>query len=373
LEGDELHPLDFAQRVAGHLGLGSSDTGEEAPAAIEVPGGISDASDTEAAESEVIEDDQGRLRDPETGKFVARPAEAEEDDDDPETVEGEEPETEVDPEAEPEEVDEDDDALVLEIDDPDVASFLAKYDNDPIAALKAATQAQSLIGRQGGELGEVRRELQELKEALASGALTPQAPVDWESEIDNNPAYAAQLAVHHQNVDALTAAIDAWKEVDPFNAGVFLTSLQMEMAQAALEPAQQPAPPADAALDAEVAKVVQKHPDLEKFLPKIGEVAQEQTLLRNALENGATPQERAQALEALYLIARGRDTDTLAKTAATTVKLRTKEAAAPARRDAAVVTTRSQSAAAGAQPTGADAFRQAFRQHMGLPLDLEEE
>lgn len=377
MEGDELHPFEFAQRVAGHLGITTEDTTAgfaDGPAVEVVEDAITDAPDTEPAESEVIEDDQGRLHDPETGKFVARPEKAEEEDD-PEAVAGEEPETEVEPEATPEDVDED--AIVLEIDDPDVAAFLEKYGNDPIAALKAATHLSSLTGRQGGELGEVRRELQELKDALASGALAPPtAPVDWESEIDTNPAYAAQLAVHHGNPDALLAAVDAWKEVDPFNAGVFWTNLQMEFAQAEAQGAiEQPAQPAvaDTALDAEVAKVVQRHPDLEKFLPAIGEVAQENALLRNALENGSTPQERAQALEALYLLARGRDTDTLAQTAARTVKIQTKEAAAQARRDAAVVTTRSQSAAAGAQPTRVDAFRQAFRQHTGLPLDLEEE
>lgn len=74
--------------------------------------------------------------------------------------------------------------------EPDpVQEYVAKYGGDTEAALKAAVEAQSLIGRQGQELGTIRQELQGLKEALAPPVQEQQyVPVDdalvnWANEI----------------------------------------------------------------------------------------------------------------------------------------------------------------------------------------------
>jgi hypothetical protein len=66
-------------------------------------------------------------------------------------------------------------------DDPEVASFLAKYGGDPAKALQAAAQAQSLLGRQGQELGSMREQIAELRgmvTATQQAAPTPQALSD---------------------------------------------------------------------------------------------------------------------------------------------------------------------------------------------------
>lgn len=52
-------------------------------------------------------------------------------------------------------------------DDPEINALLKRYDGDADKALKAAVEAQKLIGRQGNELGQSRKETQELAERLA--------------------------------------------------------------------------------------------------------------------------------------------------------------------------------------------------------------
>lgn len=68
--------------------------------------------------------------------------------------------------------------------DPELSALLERHGGDPVAALRAAQEeaknAQSVIGRQGNELGEARRAQQELAERIArlEGRLeaTPQQP-----------------------------------------------------------------------------------------------------------------------------------------------------------------------------------------------------
>ena len=64
---------------------------------------------------------------------------------------------------------------------PETEEYLAKYDGDLTKALNAAANAQSLIGRQGNELGDVRRELQELRERLDTRAADRAAVPDVHS------------------------------------------------------------------------------------------------------------------------------------------------------------------------------------------------
>lgn len=64
--------------------------------------------------------------------------------------------------------------------DPEVAAFLARYNGDHAAALKAAAGLTSVVGRQGQELGSTREELAELRgrlEQMSASQATPAAPV----------------------------------------------------------------------------------------------------------------------------------------------------------------------------------------------------
>lgn len=368
----EFSPMDLARVVAGHL---EADTSPAEPAE-EVA-----AADTE--ESQAIVDARGNLHDPEDGKFIPKAEE-----------EAEETEEENELEAFEEDVDiedeEEEEALALDVDDPEILAYLAKYNNDPVAALKAATNLQSVLGRQGSENGELKAQIQELR-ALVEQRMTapPLQTVNFAALLDPdseqfNPEQAASIALQQGDANALQAAMQTWTTVGPygeeptaaeaFKAATFwngvqqrfmLETLAQELGKSA--PAAQP----DQELDREVAGVMTRHPDLETYLPQIGALANERPLMRQALESG-TPAERAQALEDLYLLARGRDSDTLTGQAKSQATAETKKAAKKARSEAAVVSATRGTAAAASEPlTGVDRFRSAFASRLGLPEDYD--
>lgn len=72
-------------------------------------------------------------------------------------------------------------------DDPAVASLLAKYDNDPVKALKAAAEAQSLLGRQGQQIGTLSEQLAKQQgqiEALMATATRPAMPALSDEQVE---------------------------------------------------------------------------------------------------------------------------------------------------------------------------------------------
>lgn len=355
-ENTELHPLEFAELVAAKL-HDDDDTPADTPEAGPSDEVVDDAAGAEAPTpdaapepTDVREDDQGRLRGPD-GKFVAK-ADHEAD-----------PDAQPDPEATPEP-----DEWVLEV-DPDVESFLEKYDGDLNKALRGAIEAQKLVGKQGSELGELRKvqsDLEALREEIRNRSaqqVQPQVMPDYGELIQEDPRAAAVMAYENQHYDAMGHALRAWMQEDPVEARLFAMNvkheadmLELRAQQAQRDEASRPDP--EQALGVEVAKVMQRHPDLEQFLPAIGEVSAERPLLRAALENG-TPAQRAEALETLYLIARGRQgADT--SEAVRRVQVRVSDEARQARAEAAVVSASGASAATGDQPTKADEFRSAF-------------
>lgn len=370
-EGD-LHPLDFAAIVAEKIGTAEAE--EDAPAAAEDTVDEQPTPSDEVAESEpapeaaeepapdgTYVDESGRLRGPD-GKFVAKDAAHEEDTD-----------AEPDPAANPEP-----DEWVLDVDE-DVQSFLEKYDGDLNKALRGAIEAQKMVGRQGSELGELRKvqsDLEALKADMerrvaAQPFQQPQvAPPDYREMIEEDPRVAAITAYDNQHWDAMGQALAAWKEEDPAEARLFAMQVKAEadlMAQRIefeqrLEAATpQRDPQAD--FTKAVAEVVKRHPDLEATLPAIQEVSRERPLLRSVLENG-TPEDRAAALEDLYLIAKSRTVVSDTSEAARQVQVRVSDEARQARAAAAVVSASGASAATGDQPTKADQFRGAFTEHL---------
>lgn len=365
VEPESISPHEFAEHVASFLTDAEvdqpdqeTDTATTAPAELE--------GDTTDTEPELVLDAQGNLHDPETGKFVRKAT-----DEEIASVEEGEEEEEVEEERDDEPLA--DGEFELVIDDPDVEAFLAKYDGDLNKALKGAVEASRTLGRQGSELGELRKlqgtveELRGLVEQSANRP-APQPYVDYASLIENDPKQAAQVAMKHGNVDAMMAAVSAWADSDEprdaFEAATFLNNVMRgyEMDQLREEFKANAAPAVQAASsneEQEIAKVLTKHPDLEKFLPAIGQIAQERPFLKQALEAG-TPEQKATALEDLYLLARSRQDPADTSEAIRKIRVRTAEESKKAKADAAVVSASRGSAASGDQPTRVDSFLDAF-------------
>lgn len=141
--------------------------------------------------------------------------------------------------------------------DPEVAALLAKYGGDPLAALKAASAAQGVIGRQGQELGQTREELAEMRGQLAALMATqsqaPAGPVLSQDEIEERAQDRIQLVGYH---DAATEAanvavtqgderayrtiFEQWNLEDPFAAQTHIADFrawQREQAAVASAPA----------------------------------------------------------------------------------------------------------------------------------------
>lgn len=367
--GDESLSLeDFAASVIADLeGTGSADTAE-APAESTDTSSTTDSEDTAEA-PELTEDATGRLHDKE-GKFAEKPKDGDEADEpeDPGAEDGDEPE------------------FVLEVDDEETAAkigeYLEKYDGDVVKALQAATEAQSLIGRKGNEasqsaaeaaaLREELRQTREMQQQILAKMSQPQVPLIpiTQELILEDPATAAQQAVLQDNAAALEATIAVWREENPDAANLFLRNLVLE-AQLGEQRTAAVTPPAASdtdEVDVEVAKVLERHPDLEQHLPAIGKAADANPLLKRALELGNAA-EKAQALEALTVIAKAGSTADTSRDALKRVQIRVKQEADEARRNAAVVSASRSSAASTSQPTKADEFLAAFDKRLGLEVD----
>ncbi len=256
---------------------------------------------------------------------------------------------------------------------------------------RAYAEAERRLGEMRNEVGTSRQEMQALQasveqrlaELTAAVNRPPVIPVTH-AMIEEDPAAAAAQALSNGDYETLVASVEAWKDEEPFEAAVFWANVQNEYRMDQMRrtmadltpPAQAPAPAAatpsvDDEVNAEVAKVLQRKPDLEQFMPQIGAIARERPYLRAALETGS-PQDRAAALEDLYDLAKSRHVAVTSEQAQQEAALEAAQRARQARSEATVISASRSSAAEGATTDGVTAFRQAFRQHTGLP-DLEVE
>lgn len=277
--------------------------------------------------------------------------------------EAEAPAAEAATEEAPAEESADEGEFVLEIDD-DLQSILDKYDGDIGKALRALNESQSMIGRQANEVGELRQQLNEMQQAMQQGfQQVAQQPVfagPYMNNIDENPQGLVGEALERGDMQTLELAIRAWGEEDPFAASAFLIALNQQAAAAAMEYEQPQAvstPQSGPTLEAAMADVVARHPDVEKYLPAVEQVAQEFPTLRDSMRSGA-PQLQAQAFEELLKIAKARSSATDTQAAVKRVVLKTQEEVRKERADAAVVSAQHQSAAT--SRSGLDQFYEAF-------------
>lgn len=362
--GDEISPTDFAASVVADIQRMETEDTAPAPSDAATDTGDTETSDTADA-PDVDRDANGRLHG-EDGKFVAEGEEAEET-------------NEEAPEEEPA-----DDGFVIEVDDEEtadkVSKLLDKYDGDVAKALAAAVDAQSLVGRKaedvaGDQIRALRAELEQVRlgqERTLRAISQPAVPITREL-IEEDPATAAEQAVLQDNPQALEAAVIVWREENPDAAKFFLqkTMLEAQLAERAVAPQStttDTAASADAEVDTEVAKVLERHPDLEQHLPAIGKAAEANPLLKRAMETGS-PAEKAQALEALTVIAKASQGADTSRDAMRRVQVRVKQEADDARRSARVVSASRGSAATASQPTRVDEFLAAFDARLGLKAD----
>lgn len=154
-------------------------------------------------------------------------------------------------------------------DDPAVAAFLARHNGDTDAALRAAVEAQSLIGRQGNELGTLREQQArlegQLQALMAQGQQPQMAPVqltaeDIENMVEEHGGLeTARWAAANGDRSLVDAVVRVWKDVDadPFDALAFRQDYllyEQEQRRAAEAAAQQPpaASPTDAWVQSQV-------------------------------------------------------------------------------------------------------------------------
>jgi len=250
---------------------------------------------------------------------------------------------------------EEEDQLVLELDEAVLELIDTKYGGDIEKALNSLLEAQSLIGKQGNELGELRELRQQFDQLQQSLFLQSQAQgVDWDEVIAEDPEQATRLAAQYQNPQAFEQALEAWAQLEPVKVFTFLQEAQN--AEDAPEPT---------TLEAEIDALKAKHPDLQSRLPDIQKEAEQRPALARLLQD-EDPRVRAEALEDLYHLAGSRTVASDTSKAAKAIILRAKAEADSAKSDASVVSASNTSAAVAAPTNPNEGLQQALRELSGL-------
>jgi hypothetical protein len=143
-----------------------------------------------------------------------------------EDEEGEEEETEDDSE-EGDEEEESVAALAFDTDDPDVLAYLAKYQGDPLKALRAAAELTRAYGRQGTDLAAIRQRAQDLEaqitqaRLLTGGVPLSEEQTQWAegAAASVTPGIYVEQAINAGEFDLARAVCTYWAREDPFNAG----------------------------------------------------------------------------------------------------------------------------------------------------------
>jgi hypothetical protein len=204
--------------------------------------------------------------------------------------------------------------------DPDVNGFLEKYNGNVEEALKAAVNSQSLIGSQGGELGQLRQQLEALQTQVTRQA---EPAIDYDTLLEENPARATMLAWGRGDNYAYQQAVQQWEAVSPGSPAIWAQNLQLQQQLSSLStrfeettaPLKQQAATQGFAnayqeLAVELPELNQLGPDMGKALGALGDTTQRAIL--STLETG-TQESQKEVLRTLYHVAKGLRSDTLAQ------------------------------------------------------------
>jgi hypothetical protein len=241
----------------------------------------------------------------------------------PEEPPAPEPEPTEEPELEPaaEEVPAaDPEALTETPSEPDAEPemFLGKFKT--AEELAAAYQAlESLQGRQSGELGELRRTVDQIREQTAPQPQQYDADAVSDHFAENPAAIlpTIQQAYANGDMNLVWLGVHALSDTDPVGAEVLRSEIAKRAAIAemgeTLAPMQQQA--ATGQMQAGIQRLTGQYPEIHEFVQsdEFSELAAAMPFVRQALTEG-TPEEAVSAIEHVYLIHRGRVSDNLSET-----------------------------------------------------------
>jgi len=301
---------------------------------------------------EVVEEEQSEP-DQEDGEQP----EEEEGQEEEETVEEGEQEGEEEGEAEGEaEVEEDD--VLAQFTDPEIRAYLAKYQNDPERALKAAVNLQRVLGRQGQEKAVLTRRVQELeaeiaeRQAFQTGALLNPEQQQWVGEAaeSGNPSLYVQQAVQAGEFELARAVCAEWARESPYEAlrvaqaidGAEQRSFQQQYQQIEEEPVDH-----GLLLDTLVSNFPEMPIYETQMISTLNNLGPAHPLVQDAQSNDLRT--AAKAIINIYEIARAQTASV--KSTREQVRAKTKTEAAEARRRAVV-------SSSNAQPSPSEAPRQ---------------
>jgi hypothetical protein len=235
---------------------------------------------------------------------------------------------------------EEEETLYLELDEDTQALIDNKYGGDINKALVALREGQSVIGRQGSELGELRKELQEFREQVSLGLQQAQPYPEWPDEYEEGPDAALKLrqiaeeAFQRQDVRTFQNALIAWEDADPVSAGLYRDLKEMQIVQA--QALQAPVRDDVATLDAGVAQIRTDFPQFSDpaFQQAVAEELDKTPSLKAVLWEGVpgvSVEERLTVLREAAQRVASRTTSETAQQARKRVAIRASEEARAAR------------------------------------------
>ena len=267
----------------------------------------------------------------------------------------EDTEEEPEEEGEAEEEETESEPVSFSTTDPAILAYLARYDNSPEKALKAAVELQRVITRQGTEKNQALARVQELEQELAQAQMFQSGPA-WLSDeqreyvngavASDNPLPWVQQAVKAGEFDLARAITEEWANESPFPAMRAAQMVDQAEAQSSYEPQ-----PQGQGFDQShlLELLVDNFPEMPRYeqqmvtaLQKLGD---NHPLVLAA--KSQDPQEAARAIIGLYEIAKASSTSVAS--ARQKVRQKAKEDAAAARQ-AAVVSSGSASPSGGETP-----------------------
>jgi hypothetical protein len=199
---------------------------------------------------------------------------------------------------------------------PDIQEYLDAHGGDVGAALKDAIEAQKVIGRQGSELGDLRKQFEAFESAQAKPRYDPNS---LSQLIENDPAQATVLAYQAGDTATASAALTAWKEEDPFAASQWVTDRRItelqnnfdQRLQTVSAPLQQRAAGQD--FQEALTTFARQNPDLDQYVGTMQTIASESPRILKILAEDPSVEAKIEVYDFLYNKARVRDTGRLAE------------------------------------------------------------
>jgi len=244
---------------------------------------------------------------------------------------------------------EEEDVLYLDLDAETQSLIDTKYGGDLNKALSALRESQSLIGRQGTELGDLRKQIEDLAASVERGqTMSKPYSTEWPDEFAEPHESAAAFraiaeeAFAREDIDTFSTAVDAWIAQDPAGASTYrdLKILQMQTAVTQQAPVvTDDAATLQAGAEAVKAQFPRFNADDKEFMSAFDAELEKFPTLKALLWGeipGTTPAQRVSALMETVGRVASQFTAETERAARRRVAIRTDEEARQARREARV-------------------------------------